>query len=180
MIKKQKAPNKPIPESICEFLDYNPETGNIVWKQRPHNRSKVKPGDRAGCIVADGYRHITFRHKIYKEHRIAWYIFTGEDIGDKTIDHINGIRDDNRISNLRVLTQYQQSLNVGKLGYHWRQDRECFVSTIRYNGKLKNIGHSYCPLIARIKYMDYHNSQYPNIPIETLIPRNSDIIGRKW
>ena len=178
MIKKQRAPNKHIPVDIKDFLEYNPQTGNIFWIRRPHNRSAVRPGDLSGNLSIDGYRQITFRRKIYKEHRIAWYLFYGEDIGNKTIDHINGIRNDNRISNLRVVLREQQSLNVGKLGYHWREDRKCFVSRCKNNRKMKNIGHSYCPLIARILYMDYHNEKYPDMKIENLIPRNSKIIGR--
>jgi len=178
MNQKQREPNKSIPKDIKEFLKYDSYSGDIIWSKRPHIRSSVKVGNLAGCICNDGYMQITFRKKIYKYHRIAWFLFYNDDPREYTIDHINGIRSDNRIINLRKIQSRDQSLNLGKLGYHWRKDRNCFVSMCRHNDKLKNIGHSYCPLIARILYVEHHNKNFPHMKIEDMIPRNSKIIGR--
>lgn len=52
------------------------------------------------CVMSHGYKHGTIYRTHYKAHRVAWALFYGE-WPKHTIDHINGIRTDNRISNLR-------------------------------------------------------------------------------
>jgi hypothetical protein len=75
-------------------LIYNPETG---WFTRK--------GKRAGASdCCKGYRRIMYESKVYKEHRLAWYFHYGV-WPENQIDHINGIKDDNRIENLRDVSQ---------------------------------------------------------------------------
>jgi hypothetical protein len=99
-------------EMLHSLLDYNPETGIFTWK-KAYGRgvSHSKPGDRAGYRNWCGHRIITVDRKKYREHRLA-FEFLGFSIPDGfEIDHINGLYDDNRISNLRLATHQQNLAN---------------------------------------------------------------------
>lgn len=91
-----------IPEEIGQYLEYNPGTGHLIWIKKASTKTKV--GSKAGTLHSKGYIHIQFRGKIYKAHRIAWFLHYGEQPADE-LDHDNGNRDDNRIDNLRPATR---------------------------------------------------------------------------
>lgn len=69
-----------------------------------------KSDKRAGTLGTMGYRNIKIKNKLYYEHRIIWCMLYGQ--WPNKIDHINGIRDDNRIQNLRNVTNKQNSQNL--------------------------------------------------------------------
>ena len=85
---------------LNEILDYDPKTGEFVWKVRVN--SKVPKGSIAGADHNKGYVHITIKGKKYLAHRLAW--FSINKYWPTYIDHINGNRKDNRIENLREVT----------------------------------------------------------------------------
>lgn len=64
---------------------------------------------RIGADHGNGYRRTKFEGKIVFEHRLIWFLHHG--YWPKEIDHINRIRDDNRIENLRDVTCSQNNLN---------------------------------------------------------------------
>jgi hypothetical protein len=102
-------------ETLREVLLYDPSTGIFKWKPESGNR---KIGHIAGTInPKDGYRRIAFGTTPIMAHRLAWMYIYGK-FPDKFIDHINGNRDDNRITNLRESSQRQnqQNLNVHRAG----------------------------------------------------------------
>lgn len=90
-----------------DIFKYN--DGNLIWNVSTSNRVKV--GDKAGNIRKDGYKEIKVNNKRYLVHRLIWEIHYGYISKDKQIDHINGIRSDNRIENLRLVTNGQNQLN---------------------------------------------------------------------
>lgn len=96
-------------ERVKELLAYDPETGVFTW--RVYRGPKARKGDAAGWLEKDGYLRIGFSNKNFKAHRVAWAITHGE-WPEFDIDHINGIRDDNRISNLRLATRSQNAQNL--------------------------------------------------------------------
>lgn len=109
-------------EKLQDILEYDKYTGIFRWKISSANRIKI--GDIAGTLHKySQYVNIMLPNKngIFKAHRLAWYYCYG--INPKTqIDHINGIRNDNRIENLREATNQQNSYNRGinsrnKTGY---------------------------------------------------------------
>jgi hypothetical protein len=77
------------------------------------------------------------------------------------VDHINGIRNDNRLSNLKPVTRRQNHQNEkqhrnGKLvGAQFRKDRNKWITQFNLNGKLKQIGSFNTELEAHEAYMNY-------------------------
>ena len=67
-------------------------------------RRKIKVGAIAGTLYPNCYRYVTINRKRYCEHRLAWLYVYGKWPEDM-VDHINGIKDDNRIENLREATR---------------------------------------------------------------------------
>ncbi|WP_081275724.1 HNH endonuclease [Stenotrophomonas maltophilia] len=98
-------------EQVKRALDYDPGTGVFTWLLAP--APWIGIGDVAGSLhKRTGYRYITVARKKYKAHRLAWFISTGC-MPPVAIDHINGNRDDNRLSNLRLATYAQNQQNRG-------------------------------------------------------------------
>lgn len=92
-------------EDLSTKLKY--EDGTLIWKVSPNR--KHKEGSKAGTRAYNGYEVIRYKNKYYKAHRVVWYMFYKEE--PKEIDHINGIRHDNRIENLRAATRSTNSQN---------------------------------------------------------------------
>lgn len=87
---------------LKEVLNYDPETGRISRIERPNDVIER---------LCKGYLNICLDGKQYRSHRIAWLYMTGQvPVGD--MDHINGIRDDNRFCNLRLATRSQNIANT--------------------------------------------------------------------
>lgn len=87
-------------EEARRRLAYDPATGRLTWKMC---RDSNKIGNEAKSLDVAGYVQVNIAGTVVKGHRLAWYIHYGE-WPDGHIDHINGIRNDNRIENLRVVT----------------------------------------------------------------------------
>lgn len=85
-------------EEAEKLLSYCAETGEFRWIVDRGNRTRA--GSIAGNVGSHGYRVIEIHSTPYKAHRLAWLFETGQ-WPEVQIDHINGVRDDNRIANLR-------------------------------------------------------------------------------
>lgn len=95
-------------ERLKELFDYDPETGNLIWKVA---RSNVKVGDVAGgAIDKRGYWHIGVDGRLYKAHRLVWLWHHGK-WPDHQIDHIDRDPANNRIENLRDVSNVVNQLN---------------------------------------------------------------------
>lgn len=107
-------------------LDYDPETGVLRWKTRSRGR---KIGDVAGTACVGRYRQIKVLNRRYPSHRVIWLIVHGEwPVGQ--IDHINRCPSDNRICNLRDVTQAKNKANKGMLSNN----------TLGFKGIARNYG----------------------------------------
>jgi hypothetical protein len=102
--------NKKTFNEMKKWLTYNPETGYVAWIKTKSNAAKK--GNKVQTM-SHGYIVFKFNRKSYPAHRFAWAFYHGE-IPDKYIDHINGKKDDNRISNLRNVSMAENLINQKK------------------------------------------------------------------
>lgn len=133
-------------EELRSILDYEPETGIFTWKVSTSRRVKV--GAVAGCQNVLGYLQIRVQSRLYLAHRLAWLYHFGEWPTDQ-IDHVNRVRTDNRIANLRDVSQKQNSQNrsksstntSGHTGVYWHKRDSKWVATIMHNQKNIHLGY---------------------------------------
>ena len=96
---------------VRELLSYDPATGEFRWRR---SRRGLFAGTVAGNTRAPGYRVIMIDGRTYYAHRLAWlYVHGGWPAYD--VDHIDGDKDNNAISNLRQATVSENIRNRGKL-----------------------------------------------------------------
>ena len=96
-------------DRLRELLSYDLETGLFTWATIVKFSNK-KIGDIAGCRHPHGYTVISIGGFQYPAHRLAWLYVYGV-WPSSELDHVNGIRDDNRITNLRVATGTENNGN---------------------------------------------------------------------
>jgi len=126
-------------ELLKKLLSYNPDTGVFTWVKRN--------GNIAGCPTCRGYVRISICRKTYRAHRLAW-LYTHGSFPDNQIDHINGVRNDNRIINLRQATNTQNQQNKkisinntsGIKGVCWHKTENKWIARIYIGGKPKRLG----------------------------------------
>lgn len=148
---------------LKKLIDYCETTGEFTWKERPPELFKTKralstwnaryAGKRAGSVnKVSGYVEITVMDVFFYGHRLAWIYVYGE-APDCDIDHINHIRHDNRLCNLRMATDEQNQQNQklskssssGHTGVNWSSRKNswivqaCHSGKRIYGGQFKNI-----------------------------------------
>lgn len=142
-------------------LAYNPETGTLIWK---FLRDSTRIGQEAKSLDVNGYVQINICGTMVKGHRMAWLIHYGEWPSDH-IDHINGIRNDNRIANLRCVSGTVNTQNKrngscknqsGFLGVHISHHSATgkrYRAKIMYGGKQIHLGGFSTPEAAHEAYV---------------------------
>lgn len=103
----------------------------------------------------DGYIYTNINGTRVLQHRIIAACYLGLNISDLKwqVDHINRIRHDNRLINLRLVTSQQNKFNRGAKGYHWNKHARKWHAQIKINGKRKHIGYYDLEEDARAAYL---------------------------
>lgn len=118
---------------LKELLRYDAGTGEFVWLR---TKGRAREGAVAGATDTYGYRVIRVDGVLYKAHRLAWLHEYGR-WPDGLLDHANRVKGDNRICNLRAISQSENMHNSsrrtksGVPGVRWRKDRGTWVAQIR-------------------------------------------------
>jgi hypothetical protein len=137
----------PVPdvELLKMHLNYNPDTGVFL----------AKTGGRAGWKIGEpvgfndrGYLRIHINKKYHAAHRLAWVMTHGFLSDEDQIDHIDGNRSNNSISNLRIASHGANCQNVGIprhntsgiKGVHWAASNKKWRAQIKLHGKRYFLG----------------------------------------
>jgi hypothetical protein len=145
---------------LKELFSYCEHSGMFIRKTNTGRHGRWKSGDIAGSKNAQGYWQINIGGHVYLAHRLAWlYVYGYFPVG---IDHINSVRRDNRLHNLREATQSQNMQNEkhsrrnnvsGFLGVFLRKDRGTYVAKIRIEGEQVTLGTFKTPEDAHAAYL---------------------------
>ncbi len=133
-------------ERLREVLHYDPDTGVFTWRVAPSRR--MRAGSRAGTTTNTGYVHIRYDGGVYLGHRLAWFYVHGRWPSEQ-IDHVNGVRVDNRLTNLRECSSAENHQNLklsprntsGHPGVYWNVKAKRWHAQITAGGHQKHLGH---------------------------------------
>lgn len=143
-----------------ECFTYDAQSGTLRWRsQRPANHFGSERGMRiwqtlfggkmAGSDHGSGYLSVRVSGRLYFVHRIAFIIANGQIPDGKQIDHVNGVRDDNRQGNLRLADRSENARNAkrqetntsGRVGVSWCSRNSKWYAYINHRGRMINLGH---------------------------------------
>jgi hypothetical protein len=131
-------------QTIKDLFTY--QDGKLFWKQSGRGTSQTYK--EAGSVnTSGGYRRICINKTNYLTHRLVYMMHFGK--LPKYLDHINGIRTDNRIENLREATHSQNQCNriyngkskAGVKGLCWHSREQRWSAKIQINHKKIYLGY---------------------------------------
>lgn len=125
------------------LLKYENEEFHI-WGNKGQYKKNPKWVKISICNHNQGYKYIHIEKKNYTLHRILGMLFLGLNIDNpkQHIDHIDGNRSNNELSNLRIVTNQQNQWNqVRAKGYYFHNQRNKFVAKIIKDGKTIHLGY---------------------------------------
>ena len=127
-------------ELVRLMFDYDAQTGHLIHRQ---NQGRAKRGERAGTLKPTGYRVISVQRRFFQSARVVWLHQYGS-WPTHQVDHINHVRDDDRLENLRDVTPQQNLHNLsarrknnssGVQGVHWNTREGKWYAVIYAAGK---------------------------------------------
>jgi hypothetical protein len=163
-------------KELCETFSYDENTGELKWEVE--KSFKIRKGHSASTDSGNGYKKVMLNGKNMYVHRIIWAMKYGE--FPEQIDHINGIRSDNRLSNLRKADNLLNShnhhkfreTNSGFRNVYFDKRYGTFRATIYSNGKRIYMGTFITAIDAHKAVLDARN-KYQSIyyPKNARVPR---------
>ena len=143
--------NLPSIDYLHKRLRYEPETGKLFWRDCEEMlkswRTRYAGKEAFTADAGNGYRRGSVNNVNFFAHRVGWALHHGKWPSDQ-IDHINGVRDDNRIINLRVVSYQENGRNAsmrsdntsGVCGVVWHKRYKNWQARIKVDGRLKHLG----------------------------------------
>ena len=129
-------------EYLSLRLAYDPTTGSLFRKTK-------KSLKEVGCLNKQlGYKVVRIDNTLYYSHRLAWFLYYGS-WPTNSIDHINGDKSDNSLTNLREATTQENMRNLKKRcgtssiykGVTWCKRKKKWKAQIRFEGKNLHLGY---------------------------------------
>ncbi len=164
-----EAKNDYLIPKLAELVTYDPERGEFRWKQRMSAR--VYAGDIAGTVSkSPGYRQLKIDGKKVRAARLAVYMMARE-LPAEVVDHINGIKTDDRYANLRCVTQQQNLVRKaprtdntngfpGVQRCKFKRKPDAWRASIKRNGVKQSLGIYSSPLLAWLAYVAAKQSEH--------------------
>ena len=151
---------------LCRLYRYDAETGAVYWLPRAAGArfgtyvtpkrtatwfNRYYSGKRAETLHPKGYLMLQGLGFKLLAHRAAWAMYHGVWPAEH-LDHVNGVRDDNRIANLREVSSAENQRNMkrskantsGHTGVHWDKRRALWAASIQAGGRSKCLGRYAC------------------------------------
>jgi len=133
-------------EELVSSLRYDKYTGDFFWLK--NNKNHIGQGTKAGNLSKRGYIVIRVLGKLHRAHRLAW-LYVHKSLPNGEIDHKNHIKNDNRISNLRVVDRVGQNRNAtirkdnvsGYAGICFHKRAKKWQATIGRGQGVKHLGY---------------------------------------
>lgn len=149
---------------LHQLVSYDPDSGEMFWKSP---MGKVKAGKKISCKDSRGYVVVRLNGTLYRVHRLAWVYING-DHDFQLIDHINGIKSDNRIENLRACSYLENARNLAKRksnktgfkGVSWNAEKAKFKAVTSINGKQKFLGYFDDAIEASNAYINFTKNNF--------------------
>jgi hypothetical protein len=172
----------PTAATFRELLTYDPETGVLTWLWRErkwfsrdqdwrswNTRYAGKPA--LAALGSRGYRNGELFHRKYRAHRVIWLYHYGEWPSGQ-IDHINHVRTDNSIANLRIVSNDENQRNCshsknntsGATGVHWDKSSGKWRAEIRAESRKIYLGLfiAFDDAVAARKAAEMHHGFHQN------------------
>lgn len=133
-------------EYLKDYFEYDETSPSCLrWKSKYARGSRIGIGDVTGSLDdMDGYWRIHALGTHLKAHKVVWSLFNSGSQEGFTIDHINGVRGDNRIINLRLveneINQRNRSMN---------KNNKTGTNGISFSGRFQDNGDYYSKYSAR-------------------------------
>lgn len=154
-------------EYLRQVLNYDPLTGRFEWKVA---RQGVRAGMKAGSVNSEGYLLIKIDGKSYKAHSLVFMWMYG--FKPNEVDHINHVRTDNRVENLREVIGSENRKNrslpstntSGCAGVHFRKDTNKWTAYINSDsnqcklGCFDNLFEAACVRKSAERRLGYHEN----------------------
>ncbi|WP_096978476.1 HNH endonuclease signature motif containing protein [Escherichia coli] len=129
------------------YFVYDENSGNLIWKVKPS--AKVKIGSIAGHLDHDGYISVKLHKHTHPAHCIIWEMHNGPIPVGYEVDHLDHIRSNNKLNNLRLVTRKENQRNQklhkrntsGFSGIYWEKAiNKWRVRIMGNNGKSLSFG----------------------------------------
>jgi hypothetical protein len=151
-------------EKLKSILHYDSDTGIFT---RLTSRGGNNVGSIAGNFDKGGYLKTNIQGKTYRTHRLAWLYIYGE-FPPEEIDHINCVRNDNRLLNLRLSTRSENTYNTSIFsnntsGYKcvsWNKKSKKWRAYCNVNGKQNHLGLFETAEQASIAYQNFARTNH--------------------